>query len=63
MSQFVYPETRRDDTILGTYGTEKVADPYQWLEDPDSEETQVCALLLFCSTVIYLMLGLGCKSK
>jgi prolyl oligopeptidase len=41
MSQFVYPDTRRDDTVFDTYGTEKVADPYQWLEDPDSEETQV----------------------
>jgi prolyl oligopeptidase len=40
MSQFVYPDTRRDDTVFDTYGTEKVADPYQWLEDPDSEETQ-----------------------
>ncbi len=33
-----YPETRRDDTVETLHGRE-VADPYRWLEDPDSAET------------------------
>src|SRR3954468_7507805 len=34
-----YPETRRDDTVEHLHG-EHVADPYRWLEDPDSPETR-----------------------
>jgi prolyl oligopeptidase len=33
------PATRRDDTVETLHGHE-VADPYRWLEDPDSEETR-----------------------
>lgn len=33
------PDTRRDDTVETLHGRD-VADPYRWLEDPDSPETK-----------------------
>ena len=33
-----FPETRRDDAVEMLHG-QPIADPYRWLEDPDSEET------------------------
>ncbi len=37
-SKFAYPVTREDDVIEDYHGT-KVADPFRWLEDDNSEET------------------------
>lgn len=37
-SNFNYPKAHRGDVVDDYYGTE-VADPYRWLEDPDSKET------------------------
>jgi prolyl oligopeptidase len=34
-----YPETRKGDVVEDYFGT-KIADPYRWLEDPNSPETQ-----------------------
>lgn len=46
MEKIEYFETRKGDYV-DTYGDKKVADPYQWLEDPGiSKFSEFCFLLL-----------------
>ncbi|CAG7818505.1 unnamed protein product, partial [Allacma fusca] len=35
-----YPIVRRDESIIDDYFGKKIADPYRWLENLDSEETR-----------------------
>lgn len=38
--KFEYPKAERDESIVEEFFETKVADPYRWLEDPDSEQTK-----------------------
>ncbi len=37
---YPYPETRRDESVVEDHFGTQVQDPYRWLENPDSKETQ-----------------------
>jgi len=39
-STIAYPAIRRDENYYNSYHGKSIADPYSWLEDPDSEETK-----------------------
>jgi prolyl oligopeptidase len=39
MTKLIYPPARKGDTVDNYHGT-MVADPYRWLEDPDSHESR-----------------------
>ena len=40
-AQLKYPDTKKGD-IIDDYNGVKVADPYRWLEDDNSEQTKAC---------------------
>ena len=40
MAKWTYPSVRRDDSVTENHFGRNVADPYRWLEDPDSDETR-----------------------
>jgi len=50
---YEYPETRRNDQVEDLHGV-KVHDPFRWLEEPSSKETQVPPKLRYfhlCSVI------------
>lgn len=40
MPRYEYPEVRRDLSVKDNFHGTEITDPYRWLENPDSEETQ-----------------------
>jgi len=40
LTRIPYPEVRRDDSVTDDYHGTKIADPYRWLEDEYSKETE-----------------------
>ncbi|XXG86339.1 hypothetical protein AAC387_Pa11g1255 [Persea americana] len=40
ISSLQYPHARRDDSVVDDYHSIRIADPYRWLENPDSDEAK-----------------------
>ncbi|KAG8183398.1 hypothetical protein JTE90_008300 [Oedothorax gibbosus] len=53
--KFKYPTVKRDETVFDEYHGKKVHDPYQWLENPDSQETKEFVRVQNELAVPYLM--------